>query len=331
MDMKTLKEFMNSSNSIYLILPPVALWAVTPFFETGAMFAVCLGIAAIAFALLAVKDYYDERHTNPWLKTKPEADRPLAPYEAGMVAKQGTMQKYKAASLGLLLAEIAAGFLSLTLGGITGRVSSLLCCILPMLTLALYLTSGTRAAIIEPENSFTNCGFGRIFGREKVCLIFHFAFAVGVWIQWLIVYDYQRGVTLLNRTKWLMLSIGIAAVLSAVFLVLSKEYRSHKILAALAMMMALANGFAFVWVVNVECDTAPAEKYDVTVTNNHLEKRLKSIGAHYENYLTVRYADGSILDLYEPYDFDFYEEGDRLTVIHHRGVLGIKWAELTQK
>ena len=189
----------------------------------------------------------------------------------------------------------------------------------------------TRAAIIEPENSFTNCGFGRIFGREKVCLIFHFAFAVGVWIQWLIVYDYQRGVTLLNRTKWLMLSIGIAAVLSAVFLVLSKEYRSHKILAALAMMMALANGFAFVWVVNVECDTAPAEKYDVTVTNNHLEKRLKSIGAHYENYLTVRYADGSILDLYEPYDFDFYEEGDRLTVIHHRGVLGIKWAELTQK
>ena len=87
MDMKTLKEFMNSSNSIYLILPPVALWAVTPFFETGAMFAVCLGIAAIAFALLAVKDYYDERHTNPWLKTKPEADRPLAPYEAGMVDK----------------------------------------------------------------------------------------------------------------------------------------------------------------------------------------------------------------------------------------------------
>ncbi len=85
MDMKTLKEFMNSSNSIYLILPPVALWAVTPFFETGAMFAVCLGIAAIAFALLAVKDYYDERHTNPWLKTKPEADRPNAPYEAGMV------------------------------------------------------------------------------------------------------------------------------------------------------------------------------------------------------------------------------------------------------
>ena len=39
MDMKTLKEFMNSSNSIYLILPPVALWAVTPFFGTGAMFA----------------------------------------------------------------------------------------------------------------------------------------------------------------------------------------------------------------------------------------------------------------------------------------------------
>lgn len=61
MDMKTLKEFMNSSNSIYLILPPVALWAVTPFFETGAMFAVCLGIAAIAFALLAVKDYYDDK------------------------------------------------------------------------------------------------------------------------------------------------------------------------------------------------------------------------------------------------------------------------------
>ena len=78
MDRKSWKEWMNGSHSIYLILPFAAL------FGKGALFTVCLGIAA----------------------------------------------------LGLLLAEIAAGFLSPTVGGVPGKVSSLLCCLLPMLTVA---------------------------------------------------------------------------------------------------------------------------------------------------------------------------------------------------
>ena len=326
MDRKALNAFMSTSHSIYMILPFAALWSVALFFEGGALFYVCLGIAAIGFALLAVKDYLDERRTNPWLKFKPDENQQLAPYEAEMISKTRILQKIKSASLTLLLAEIAAGFLSLTADGIVGRISSLLCCLLPLLTLALYLTNGRCTTIIEPESNFE--GFGRIFGREKVCLIYHFAFAVAIWMNWLGCY--KRGITLLDTTKWLILSFGIIAVLSAAFLVFSREYRTHRLLAALAIAMSAANAFGLVWVVNVVCDPFPAEEYAVVVTDAHTEERIRNIGAHYESYLTVEYEDGSLLDLYEPYDFDLYLEGDRLTVKHHRGVLGIEWVEFVQ-
>ena len=328
MDRKSFDELMNGSLSVYLMLPFVALWSAALFCKGSALYYVCLGTASVGFALLAVKDYYDERRTDPWLRVKPEADRQLSPYEAGMVAKQGALPIIKATALGLFLTEIAAGLLSLTAEGMAGRVSSLLCCLLPMITLAFYLTHGSCATVIEPESSFLGCGFGRIFGREKVCLLFHFAFAAGVWTQWLV--GYQRGITLLNIPGWLVLSFGIAAVLSAAFLVFSKEYRARRFLAVLAVVMAAANAFALVWVVNVVCDVFPAEEYRVTVTDTHLEERMKNIGVHYEDYLTVQYEDGSLLDLYEPYDFDIYTEGDRLTVKHHRGVLGIEWAAFLQ-
>ncbi|MBQ9902279.1 MAG: hypothetical protein IJM51_07840 [Clostridia bacterium] len=328
MDRKSWNEFINGSHSIYLILPFAVLWAVAPFFGKGMLFACCLGIGAVGFALLSVKDYRDERLTNPWMKSTREEGKPLSPFVCAMTERQGALQKLKTMAMWLFLAEIAAGFLSLTAGGISGRISSLFCCLLPMLTLALYLIGGNRAALIEPESGFANCGFGRIFGREKVCLMFHFAFAAAVWIQWMVTY--QRGITLLDRTKWLVLSFGMAAVLSAAFLVFSKEYRSRRFLAPLAVSMALANAFAFVWVVNVKCDPFPAEEYEVIVTDTHLEERIKSIGAHSEDYLTVRYEDESLLDLYEPYDFDCYTEGDRLTVKHHRGALGIEWAAFVQ-
>lgn len=328
MNRKSWKEFMNSGHSIYLILPLVVLWSVAPLWKGGMLFYTCLGMAAVGFALLTVKDYLDEQRTNPWLKFNPEADRQLTPYEAEMTAKQSALQRIKVASFGLLLAEIAAGFLSLTAEGFAGRVSCLLCCLLPMVTLALYLSSGKYATITEPESNFVNCGFGRIFGREKVCLIFHFAFAAAVWINWMTCY--QRGITLLDIPKWLTLCFGIAVVLSAAFLLLSKEYRSHKILAALAIAMSAANAFALVWVVNVVCDTFPAKEYEVAVVDSHIEERIRNTGAHHEYYLTVEYEDGSLLDLYEPYDFDVYTEGDRLSVRHHRGVLGIEWAEFVQ-
>lgn len=328
MNRKRFNEFMNSSHSIYLILPFAALWSAALLFEGKALFFVFLGVSAVGFALLAVKDYLDERRTNPWLKMKPEEDRKPAPYEADMTERQAGLQKIKDAALGLLLAEIAAGLLSLTVEGTAGKLSSLLCCLLPMLTLALYLTNASCTAVIEPESGFSGCGFGRIFGREKVCLLFHFAFAAGVWAQWLA--GYQRGITLLDIPRWLTLSFGITAVLSAAFLVFSKEYRTRRFLAVFAVVMAAANAFALVWVVNVVCDVFPAEEYRVTVTDTHLEERMKSIGAHYEDYLTVQYEDGSLLDLYEPYDFDLYTEGDRLTVKHHRGVLGIEWAAFVQ-
>ena len=329
MNRKSWKEFMNSGHSIYLILPLVVLWSVAPLWKGGMLFYTCLGMAAVGFALLTVKDYLDEQRTNPWLTIKPEDGAQLSPYEAEMTAKQSALQRIKAAFLGLLLAEIAAGFLSLTAEGFVGRVSSLLCCLLPMVTLALYLSNGKDATIIEPESNFENCGFGRIFWREKVCLIFHFAFAAAAWINWMTCY--QRGITLLDIPKWLTLCFGIAVILSAAFLLLSKEYRSHKILAALAIAMSAANAFALVWVANVVCDTFPAEKYEVIVVDSHMEEAIRNIGAHYEYYLTVKYEDGSLLDLYEPYDFDVYTEGDRLSVRHHRGALGIEWAEFAQQ
>ena len=316
---------MNGGNSVYLILPFVALWAVAPLFENGVAFTVCLAIAALGFVLLAVRDFLDERRTNPSRKHNKEEEINLSSFESEMIGKQKAPRKVKAAALVLLLAEIAGGFLSLTVEGMIGKIGSLICCLLPMLTLALYLTHETCVTIIEPESGFAGCGFGRIFGREKVCLLFHFGFAAGIWILWMVTY--QRGITLLDRTKWLTISFGIAVLISSAFLIFSKEYRSHRIIVPLAVAMALANVFAFVWVVNVQCDAFPSEANEVVVTDTHLEERIRSIGAHYEDYLTVRFDDGSLLDLYEPYDFDYHSEGDRLTVICHRGVLGIEWAE----
>ena len=87
MNRKRFNEFMNSSHSIYLILPFAALWSAALLFEGKALFFVFLGVSAVGFALLAVKDYLDERRTNPWLKMKPEEDRKPAPYEADMTER----------------------------------------------------------------------------------------------------------------------------------------------------------------------------------------------------------------------------------------------------
>jgi len=225
----------------------------------------------------------------------------------------------------LFLALIVTGLLSLTAGGIVCRISSLLCCLLPMLTLALYLVYRESFTLLPPMGEKISDMF---FGKtEKCSLLFHFWLSALIWLGWL-VFD-SGGITLLDRTKWLTLSFGISVVLSASFLVFSKEYRSHKTLAALAVVMAAANAFAFVWAVNVVCDTSPAEEYEVVVTDAHLEDNIKA-GIHHEDYLTVQYEDGSLLDLYEPYDFDDYAEGERLTVRHHKGMLGIEWAEFVQ-
>ena len=231
----------------------------------------------------------------------------------------------KRISVGLLISLIAAGLLSLTTGGIVCRISSLFCCLLPMLTLALYLVYRESFSLLPPMvEKISDLFFGK---TEKCSLLFHFWLSALIWLGWLVFYP--RGITLLDTAKWLTVSFGIAAVLSAAFLVFSREYPSHRILAPLAVAMALANGFAFVWVVNVVCDTFPAEEYEVVVTDTHLEEKIKA-GIHHEDYLTVEYEDGSLLNLYEPYDFECYTEGDRLTVAHHRGVLGIEWAEFVQ-
>ena len=206
----------------------------------------------------------------------------------------------KKLSNGLFLALIVAGLLSLTAGGIVCRISSLLCCLLPMLTLALYLVYRESFTLLPPMGEKISDMF---FGKTEK----------------------QTEITLCEPCRiWYDNNNFIAS-----FLFFSKEYRSHKTLAALAVVMAAANAFAFVWAVNVVCDTSPAEEYEVVVTDAHLEDNIKA-GIHHEDYLTVQYEDGSFLDLYVPYDFDDYAKGERLTVRHHKGMLGIEWAEFVQ-